>query len=228
MPNPKYVTRITLRDGREIRVGPLEPTDVEPLATFFLNLSEETKSCYGPHPFDRATAEQLCASIDEKVTIRFVAVLDDDSATPWAGRSRPGQIIGYMILTRDIGQGDRDRYGDRIRADDCPSLEGYASFAPVIADAYQDQGIGTRMARHVLACAKVMGLCRVILMGGVLARNPRAKHLYTRLGFREVGEFWTQGGKTLNYDMILEIRPKTLQLENSPASRISLGQGRHE
>ena len=26
----------------------------------------------------------------------------------------------------------------------------------------------------------------------------------------------------------LEIRPKTLQLENSPASRISLGQGRHK
>ena len=141
-------------------------------------------------PFDRATAENLCATIDEHVTIRFVAVLGDQRADP--------HIIGYTILTRDTAESDRERYGDRIRADACGAI------APVIADAYQNQGIGTQMARHVMGCASKMGLQQVILMGGVLASNARAIRFYEKLGFQRAGEFWTdEARKRLCYDMIL-------------------------
>lgn len=189
-----YTTHITLRDGRVATVRPLRATDVELLATYFQNLSPATRRLYGPHPFDRATAEKLCASLDPSTTLRFVAVLDDGGPNP--------EIIGYMILTRQIGESDLARYGERIRPEVC------GSFAPSIADAYQEQGIGTAMARHVLACARKMGLQQVILMGGVQARNERARHFYQKLGFQPQGEFWTHygGEDLLNYDMLLEFR----------------------
>lgn len=189
----RYVTEITLRDGRKATVRPLEPTDLEPLTAYFLSLSQETRQRYGPHPFDRATAEKLCSETNDQRTIRFVAVLDDGGTSP--------EIIGYMILSREIWPDDQKRYGDRLRQGEC------ACFAPSIADAYQDQGLGSQMACHVLACAKEMGIRQLILMGGVQAANDRARHFYAKLGFREVGSFWLhlQGQDIFNYDMMMEL-----------------------
>ena len=197
-----YTQRIDLLTGPDVQqpvlIRPLHPDDVDALTVFFLGLSEATRSCYGPHPFDRKTAERLCAAAEPERPDRFVALLEPQGE---AGVGS-GAIIGYMILTRDIGQGDIRRYaehGPELRLDAC------ASFAPVIADAYQEHGLGTQMARHVLACAPLLGLTQVILMGGVLHRNPRAKHVYEKLGFCEVGQFYTPNREDeLNYDMILE------------------------
>jgi diamine N-acetyltransferase len=196
-----YTQRINLRTGPDaqqpVLIRPLHPDDVDALTDFFLSLSEATRSCYGPHPFDRETAERLCAAADPEHPDRFVAILEpQDEAGVELG------VIGYMILTRNIGQGDIRRYAEHgleLRLDAC------ASFAPVIADAYQERGLGTQMARHVLACVPLLGLTQVILMGGVLHRNPRAKHVYEKLGFREVGRFYTPNREDeLNYNMILE------------------------
>jgi ribosomal protein S18 acetylase RimI-like enzyme len=190
MNETRWATQTTLPDGRSATIRPLQEGDVEPLTALFLSLSEETRRRYGPHPFDRETAERLCANIDER-TVRFVAVVEAEGQAP--------EIVGYMILTREIAESDRKRYGERLQPEAC------ASFAPVIADAYQSQGIGGVMARHVLRCARDMGLCQVILMGGVQATNERAKHFYDKLGFRRIGEFWTHyREKMLNYDMVLE------------------------
>ncbi len=182
--------QIALRDGRSAIVRPLRASDIEPLTAYFEGLSEETKGCYGPHPFDRATAEKLCASINHAETVRFVAVLGDDTSTP--------EFIGYMILTRQMWPDDIVRYGEHL-------LQGQsACFAPSVADAYQNQGVGIQMARCVMASARTMGLQQVILMGGVLARNERAHHFYYKLGFVDVGEFRTgQQGEILNYAMVL-------------------------
>ena len=102
-----FVTQITLRDGRQAMVRPLEATDVEPLTAYFLSLSPDTRRRYGPHPFDRATAERLCASINNDSVVRFIAVLNDGSAKP--------EIVGYMILSREISADDQKRYGSRLR-----------------------------------------------------------------------------------------------------------------
>jgi len=181
--------KIQLRDGRTATVRPLEAGDSESLTAFFLSLSDRTKSRYGPHTFDSETAEKLCATIDKSKTISFVAALDTD----------PSQFIGYMILSREIWGGDRERYSF------LGSLDDTACFAPVIADAFQNQGLGSQMGRHVLACAHKLGFRRVILMGGVMAENEIARRVYTKLGFKQLGEFIThQHGDVRNYDMMIE------------------------
>jgi RimJ/RimL family protein N-acetyltransferase len=60
------------------------------------------------------------------------------------------------------------------------------------------------MADRVLHHAADWGLAQVILMGGVQARNGRARRLYERLGFRAVGTFEVvrNGEKIDNLDMI--------------------------
>jgi RimJ/RimL family protein N-acetyltransferase len=183
---------ITLRDGRKALVRPLQADDLELLTEFFLGLSERTRSRYGPHPFDSATAEELCASIDNSVTIRFVTELHEANSP---------HFIGYIILSREIWSGDRERYSW------LPSYDDTACFAPVIADAFQDQGIGSQMGRHVLACAQSIGLKRVILMGGVMAENSIARRVYTKLGFVQLDEFITRGD-VHNYDMMVEFQER--------------------
>lgn len=195
MPDKRLRTEITLRDGRHATVRPLEPTDVEPLTAYFLGLSADTRRRYGPHPFDLATAEVLCAAADDPETTRFVAALPGP---------RGEEIIAYMILTRSIWDDDRRRYGDASAA---AIGEGCGCLAPSVADAYQGQGIGGQMAGHVLRAARILGLRRVILMGGVQATNYRARRLYARLGFRRAGDFWVQQGErhVFNYDMALDL-----------------------
>jgi len=182
---------IALLDGRRALVRPLAPSDVEPLSTYFLGLSQDTRRRYGPHPFDRATAEALCAAAGDGQVTRFVAALRGPTGDA---------IIAYMILTRTIWEEDRRRYGHALPGE-C------GCFAPSVADAYQSQGIGIQMGAHVMAAARFLGLRRIILMGGVQATNYRARRLYTRLGFRRVGDFWTRHGehRVPNYDMALDL-----------------------
>jgi diamine N-acetyltransferase len=191
MSDPQFVTQISTPDGRVATVRPLQAGDVEPLGTLFLSLSPDTKRVYGPHPFDRPTAEKLCASIDLQKTIRFVAVLNDGQPDE--------QIVGYMILSRETWPDDSKRLGDKLQG------VAYASFAPVLADAFQSQGFGYKMAQHVMASARAWGLQKVVLMGGVRSDNPRAQRLYVKLGFRRVGEFWAGNPPLWNYDMILDL-----------------------
>lgn len=199
MSHPPLAADIALSDGQAAVIRPLRAEDVEALTAFFLGLSEKSRSTYEPHPFDRQTAERLCASIDNDVTIRFLCVLRDGAPDM--------EIVGYMILSRDISAKDQARLGDRL------DRSVSACLAPVIADTYQSQSLGTRMARHVLDSARAIGLRQVVLMGGVLADNPRARRLYERMGFRYVGEFWTeQPIRRLNYDMILDLQADAQQL----------------
>jgi len=196
MTEPNDRPTITLRDGRTATVRLLRPTDVEPFAAYLTGLSERTRGFYGPHAFDRATAEGLCAATEAERTRRYVAVLED--GTPEA------QIIGYIILTRNLSPGDVARYASHGPTLD---VERCAAFAPSVADAFQEQGIGTQMGQHVLAYARDWGLRQVILMGGVQSRNVRGRRMYERLGFRKVGEFETvrNGAPLGNLDMICEL-----------------------
>ena len=185
-------SKIHTANGLALTVRPLAADDQEALTAYFEGLSDETRRRYGPHPFDRETAQRLCASIDHAKTIRFVA-LDPE-----------GRFVGYMILTREIARGDRDRHRGQLTKGACASL------APSIADAYQDQGIGSQMAEHVLASAAELGLKQVILMGGVQDSNARAYHYYEKLGFQRVCSFWTGQDETriLNHAMIHRLQTK--------------------
>ena len=183
--------QVTLRDGRIAMVRPLRADDVDRLTDYFARFSADSRRFYGPHPFDRATAERICANLGPEDGVRFVALLGEGDAA---------MIIAYMILARRIGESDRQRYGDRLDYAHCACL------APSVADDFQSQGLGTRMGQQVLAMARRLGLRQVILMGGVVAKNERARRLYERLGFRRMGEFTTHGKETLlNYDMLVDL-----------------------
>jgi RimJ/RimL family protein N-acetyltransferase len=49
-----------------------------------------------------------------------------------------------------------------------------------------------------------LGLSHVILMGGVMDENPRARRVYEKLGFQFVRSFETEAGgrRLLNHDMV--------------------------
>jgi diamine N-acetyltransferase len=192
MTQPNPTAHAALRDGRPVTIRPLQATDAEPLGAFFAGLSAETRRRYAPHPFDHATARKLCAHIEADLSTRFVVVLETEPAHP--------AIIGYLILTPGASPTDVERHGGQLHAD------ASAGIAPAVADAFQGQGVGSLLAKHVFACAGEMGMKQVFLSGGVRAFNESAIAYYEKLGFRRAGEFWTRDPDlTLNYAMFLDL-----------------------
>ena len=67
-------------------------------------------------------------------------------------------------------------------------------FAIALAQEFCDTGLGTEMMKYSLSLAKDMGYEQVEL--GVVDGNNRAKHLYEKMGFVEIGKTL----KALKYD----------------------------
>jgi GNAT superfamily N-acetyltransferase len=190
-----WTTSATARSGALMLIRPLRADDAARLWDYFGRLSAQTRSRYGPHPFDEATANEICATLDHSALLRLVATVLDDGGE---------RIIAYTLLQMGVREDDEQRYaGLGIPLDphtDC-------TLAPSVADEHQNQGIGGEMMRHILQVAPRMGRRRIVLWAGVQATNDRAVHFYTRSGFRKVGEFFTDKN---NYDMILDLPPVTL------------------
>jgi diamine N-acetyltransferase len=178
------------RSGATVVLRPLEPDDSEWFAAYLAGLSEETARRWRPHPFDRETAEAICASLDPADVARMVAVV---------GAGDDARIIGYVLLKMGALPSDRERFAKLGLAVE-PTVS--ASLAPSVADEYQDQGVGSLLMGRVLEIAQRLGLRTIVLWGGVQATNERAKHFYRKWGFRKVGEFFTDKD---NDDMILEL-----------------------
>jgi hypothetical protein len=108
--------------------------DVELLTQYFLGLSDCTKMLYGPHPFDRGTARELCAERDP-LTLRLVTLEE------YRGRER---IASYVILFLKLLPGDLARY---------PGLpvEDTASLAPSVRDDLQSTGLGSLVMAELIA-----------------------------------------------------------------------------
>ena len=164
----------------------LRVEDIDALASYFLSLSEHTKSMYAPHPFTREQAEKICGDLHEDTSVRVIAVSQD------------GTIAAYFILAGSVGEGDRKRYaelGITLGTDDC-------ALAPSVADGHQNAGLGSELLRYCVEALACAGVKRLILMGGVKDENERGKHFYEKNGFRRLGSF---DNGVLNFDMALEI-----------------------
>ena len=173
---------------------PLERSDNLILGQYFLNLSEHTRSLYGPHPFDQATADQFCENINYADTIRMIATVSEGAGE---------QVIAYFILQLGIPKDETQRY---VKAGILlePHLD--CLIAPCVADAYQNHGLGTPLMRQVFEVACSLGRRYIVLMGGVYVTNDRAVHYYQKLGFKNIGSFepsWPNG--RTSYDMYLEL-----------------------
>ena len=178
-----WSTTLIARGGRRFELRPLRPDDVELLTEYFLSLSDYTKMLYGPHPFDRETAEKLCR--EEDPTVLRLVTLEQ-------GTSRIGS---YFILFLKLRPGDASRYTDL-------APEGVCSLAPSVRDELQNTGLGSLVMKELVEVARSLGMRRMILCGGVQARNARGYHFYSKWGFSKVREFPTQ---IMNYDMIREL-----------------------
>jgi len=190
--NPNAITQVVMSDGLRIILRALRADDAFLLGAFFLGLSDDTKSRFGPHPFTTEEAENLCSHINFRETIRIIGVIDAE------GEPR---MIAYFIFIPGFGDRERERYAGRgIRLD----AESDCSVAPCIADDFQNRGMGSALMPRVLRIAKRLGYRRALLIGGVKAMNLRGIHFYEKMGFRKVGMFSTSGGIE-NYDMIMEL-----------------------
>jgi diamine N-acetyltransferase len=185
--NPALITAtVQTRSDETVTLRPLRPDDAAILGDYLLGLSEQTRNLYAPHPFDRKTAEQLCANIDSADTMRFLAV-------------KPGtepQVLAYFVLVFGVIDFDKERYGKEGMPLDG---ETDCSIGPSVADAYQDSGLGSLMMKHLLDVVQRMGFKRMLLLGGVRQHNGRAIHFYEKFGFVKVREFTTRAP---NFDMI--------------------------
>jgi GNAT superfamily N-acetyltransferase len=162
------------------------------LGAYFLGLSTETKRRYGPHPFDQTTADRLCAHIDYAHTIRMIATI---------GTGAHEKVIAYFILILGTTDSDREHYR-RVAILLGPETD--CTVAPSVADAFQNQGVGSPLMRHLIRVAQRLGRKRMVLLLGTQATNHHAIHFYEKHGFRIVGTFEQPPGRN-NYDMLLEL-----------------------
>ena len=188
----RFTSTWLLRDGEPVQFRPLRADDRTRLGIYFEALSQETRSRYGPHRFTVAIAEELCDQIGSDDTVRMIGV---------TGQEEAAEIIAYFILDFAIPPEEQKRYlGHGITLDnriDC-------RLAPSVADRYQDTGVGSALMPRCKEVVRWFGYQRMILMGGVLVRNPRAVHFYQKHGFRKVGDFH-EGTDKASYDMILSL-----------------------
>lgn len=162
----------------------LTANDSAKLFEYLNTLSAESRSRFGPHPFDESTIADICLN-PQAGTKRYVAVSGD-------------RIVAYMLLQPGLIEADRNRYGLRnIFFEENTKI----TFAPSVADDFQNSGIGTEMFTLLLNEIKNEGYKTIVLWGGVQATNFRAVHFYEKHGFRHMGSFWHD--EKDNHDMIL-------------------------
>lgn len=174
-------------DGDAFTARVLSAEDAGPLGRYFDGLGPSVRGVYGPHPLNSEHATALCAELDYSHLLPFVAVHDDN-------------IIGYFLVQIGLRDGDRQRYIDHghalVDAACC-------TFAPCVADAWQERGLGSALFPHVAQSLRRLRRQRLVLWGGVRGDNPRAQHFYRKFGFRHVGNFKVRDLD--NLDMVLDL-----------------------
>ncbi|MBT2493115.1 GNAT family N-acetyltransferase [Streptomyces sp. ISL-96] len=188
--DPSLLTRRLARiDGSDVVFRPLTHADTEPLASFLMGLSPESRRLSTFDGYDLATAQELCDAIARYDKLRLV--LEEVPS---------GRIVGLLELSLELHPDDIARYREasiRLTATDC-------RFGPTLADDYQGKGVGTQVFPLIADVARGFGKRRIILLGGVLADNARAIRYYQKNGFQAVGSFTgTNGVRSL--DMILDL-----------------------
>ncbi|MGZ8559774.1 MAG: GNAT family N-acetyltransferase, partial [Chitinophagaceae bacterium] len=179
---------ITLRNGKTVAVRSLKPGDEEALYNYLQNLSTESRSRFGPHPFDKQTIHTIC-ELSDNDTQRFIAI--DESASV---------IVSYMLIKQGMIDGDQQRYARRNRLYEPATT---VTYAPSVVDAWQCSGLGTAMLNIIEKKLAGKGIRHIVLWGGVQASNTKAVHFYKKNGYQFIASFWYDDKD--NYDMVKEI-----------------------
>jgi GNAT superfamily N-acetyltransferase len=140
-----------------VTIRPIQPGDKERLATFFSQLSDESRHrrFLGPKPKLSARELKFLTEVDQCRHVALVAVDADDA------------IVGVGRYATWHDSPDR------------------AEMAFAVVDAWQGRGLGTRLGDHLVARARVSGIAA--LTGSTFATNTPAKALLKHLGFLPKG-----------------------------------------
>lgn len=156
-PYPKqYVTTFKMNDGREVVLRPVRPED-EPLeAEMFTRFSERTQRFRFFQPIKDITHEMLVryTQIDYDREIAIIAELDEKGRKVMGG-------VGRLI---------EDPYGET------------AEFAIVVADPWQNQGLGNRLTDYMMEIASKRGVRKVY--ASFLGENMAMRHIFEKRGFK--------------------------------------------
>jgi len=157
----QYVSTFTLKDGTKVTIRPIRPED-EPLMVKFHQLLSERSVTMRYAQFitlsERVAHERLVRNCftDFDREIALVA----DRHDPSTGAS---EIMAVGRMTRFSGTTETD-------------------FAIVVADRFQQRGLGGELLRRMLEVAKAEKISR--LKGEFLADNSVARTLCEKIGFR--------------------------------------------
>lgn len=178
---------LELPSGRSYVLRPIEATDEPQLCDFVTQLSEPTRRFYSIHQAPATTAAEWCAAIARYDKLRFLV-------------ADPRHVVAVVEFSFDLPPGDVERFrthGYPLNAlSDC-------RFGLCVIDALQGQGLAPALLQPVREIARRFGRARIILWGGVMTENARARRYYSRAGFEAVGEFVNSVG-VASVDMVLK------------------------
>jgi len=127
------MTTIALKDNRTVVMRLLQQEDAETLYQYLTGLSAESRSRFGPHSFDRDTVHHICNNLTDDVQ-RFISIADNC-------------IVAYMLVKKGMIEGDAERYAQHnMFFDEATTV----TYAPSIADYFQNTGLGSKMFEKVL------------------------------------------------------------------------------
>jgi ribosomal protein S18 acetylase RimI-like enzyme len=173
------------KNSQWLQLRALRPADFANLSDYLQHLSSASKSRFGPHAFDEAGVSQ---HYQDPYHVGYVAI-----------ELETGKIVAYAAVVWGYLKSDAARlesYGVAVFRDTD------ATYAPSVADEWQNQGLGSKLFLFVCAEMKSAGRKRLILWGGVQNTNTLALAYYRKLGFRYLGSFEYNGW---NDDMILDL-----------------------
>ena len=145
----------TLRDGRQIEIRSLRPTDVEDLKAAVAHTSAESLSrrFFGPKRYFSEQEIAYFTNIDFVTQVALVATIDQ-------GGKRAIIAGGRYIVVQP----------------------GAAEVAFVVVDDYQGQGIGSKLLRHLVSIGRDAGLRE--LVAEVLPDNEPMLSVFSHCGLK--------------------------------------------
>ena len=152
---PTYPIEARLRNGTRVTIRPIEPQDAEREQAFVRGLSPESRYFRFMNTLRELTPEML-----ERFT-----------------HPDPAGEVALVALT---GEGEAAREIGVARCALAPGGKA-GEFAIVVADAFQGQGLGSRLMQELLTAARARGVKQ--LEGLVLTSNHGMLELMQALGF---------------------------------------------
>jgi diamine N-acetyltransferase len=109
-------------------------------------------------------------------------------------------IIAYMLFKQGMLYWDEKRYTERGQHFNYSTT---VTYAPSVADDFQNTGLGSRMYQQIENELKRKGIQHIVLWGGVQSGNERAVSFYKKFGYQVMGSFWFE--EKDNLDMMKQL-----------------------